>query len=321
MNAAGRLALYGAGLAIAFTGALGISAVAVPDSVVADWKKDRAEESHGGHGDTADKKPSMPMGTPAGLSVSAGGYALTSVRTPQEAGHKGELSFQIQNKAGAPLLGYAIAHEKRLHLIVVRSDGTRFRHVHPTLDQATGTWSIPWQWDAAGTYRIYADFTPEGGSGGLTLTSTVEVGGRFTPDPATKVRATDEVDGFTASVDGELVAGRSSELTVKITRDGKPVTALQPYLGAYGHLVALRAGDLAYLHVHAQGEEPSAGETTGPEIAFGAETPSAGRYLLYLDFKVDGKVHTAGFVLDATRGDGDGAHTDTGTHDTGSHGH
>ena len=39
-------------------------------------------------------------------------------------------------------------------------------------------------------------------------------------------------------------------LTLTVTKDGQPVTDLQPYLGAYGHLVALRAGDLAYLHVH-----------------------------------------------------------------------
>ncbi|MFE7706384.1 hypothetical protein ACFU6I_11410 [Streptomyces sp. NPDC057486] len=316
MNAAGRLALYGAGLAVAFTGALGISAVAVPDSVVADWKNESTTESHG---DMTDKKPSMPMDTPAGLSASADGYVLTSVSSPEKVGDPGELSFQIQNRAGDPLLGYKTAHEKQLHLIVVRSDGTRFRHVHPTLDKATGTWSVPWKWDTAGTYRIYTDFTPKNSSDGMTLTSTVDVAGQFTPDPAKTVSTTDEVDGFTASVDGDLVAGKTSELTVRITRDGKSVTTLQPYLGAYGHLVALREGDLAYLHVHAQGEEPSAGETTGPEISFGAEAPNAGRYLLYLDFKVDGKVHTAKFALDATRGDG--ADTDTGTHDTSSHGH
>ncbi|NKX51639.1 hypothetical protein HER39_13910, partial [Arthrobacter deserti] len=48
-------------------------------------------------------------------------------------------------------------------------------------------------------------------------------------------------------------------LTVIVTRGGQPVKTLEPYLGAYGHLVALRAGDLAYLHVHPEGAAPAAG--------------------------------------------------------------
>jgi hypothetical protein len=82
-----------------------------------------------------------------------------------------------------------------------------------------------------------------------------------------------------------------------VTRDGEAVTTLQPYLGAFGHLVALREGDMAYLHVHPEGDEPTAGELSGPDIEFAAEAPTPGRYLLYLDFKVDGEVNTAGFVV------------------------
>ena len=43
-------------------------------------------------------------------------------------------------------------------------------------------------------------------------------------------------------------------LEFEITKDGKPITP-DPYLGARGHLVALREGDLAYLHVHAEEDE------------------------------------------------------------------
>ena len=82
------------------------------------------------------------------------------------------------------------------------------------------------------------------------------------------------MDGYTVTLDGDLAPGQTSKLTLKVTKDGKPVTDLQPYLGAYGHLVALRAGDLAYLHVHPDGE-PGDGKTTpGPDITFYAEVPS-----------------------------------------------
>src|SRR5699024_11976515 len=82
--------------------------------------------------------------------------------------------------------------------------------------------------------------------------------------------------------------------------NGAPVSELEPYLGAFGHLVALRDGDLAYLHVHPHGEVPAAGETSGPDIVFEATAPTSGRDLLYLDFQVAGQVHTAPLVLAAS---------------------
>lgn len=90
---------------------------------------------------------------------------------------------------------------------------------------------------------------------------------------------------------GGLGAGSASELTLSVTRNGKPVTDLQPYLGSYGHLVALRSGDLAYLHVHPDKGGP------GPEVSFTATAPSTGMYRLFLDFKqrrrADGGIHGA----------------------------
>src|SRR5699024_5617830 len=177
-----------------------------------------------------------------------------------------------------------------------------------------GTWTIPWQWDAAGSYRVFADFVPAETGEGLTLSTSVQVGGDYDPAPATEPVTTTTVDGFDVSVEGDLTAGEASQLTMTVTRGGEPVTELEPYLGAFGHLVALRDGDLAYLHVHPHGDEPQAGETSGPEIVFEATAPTEGRYLLYLDFQVDGEVHTAPLVIDTTTGSGQsiGGHSDGG---------
>ena len=59
-------------------------------------------------------------------------------------------------------------------------------------------------------------------------------------------------------LDGELAAGTTSTLGFAVRRDGRPVEDLQPHLEARGHLVALRAGDLAYLHVHPVDAAPAA---------------------------------------------------------------
>ena len=112
---------------------------------------------------------------------------------------------------------------------------------------------------------------------------------------------TADVDDYTVTIDGDLTAGSSSDLTVSVERDGEPVTDLEPYLGAFGHLVALRAGDLAYLHVHPEDCGP------GPDVPFVAEVPSAGDFHLYFDFQHDGVVRTAR-VLRPAGGDHDDDH-------------
>lgn len=320
MNTAGRLGLYGAGLVVVFGVAFAAAGALVPDSAVASW----TERGAAGHEEKSAEEaaqnagPGEEEGTDvSGVTIAASGYILGAVSAPGEPGLAGDLSFEIRDAAGEPVTAYETAHGKQLHLIVVRNDGSRYRHVHPELDAKTGTWSLPWTWDAAGTYRVYADFTAEGGSG-TTLSRTVDVAGAFAPEPPVGTQTRTTVDGFDVTIRGDLVAGTGSELTVEVTRDGEPVTTLEPYLGAFGHLVALREGDLAYLHVHAHGEEPETGDLAGPEVVFTAQAPTAGRYLLYLDFQVDGKVHTAPFVLDATAS-AEHASTDSGDDDHGGH--
>jgi hypothetical protein len=134
----------------------------------------------------------------------------------------------------------------------------------------------------------------------MTLGVDLAVPGDFRPvsHPPSRVAT---VDGYQVRLDGELLAGQNSTVTLTVSRDGRPVTDLQPYLGAYGHLVALRGGDLAYLHVHPDGE-PGDGETaSGPTVSFHAEVPSAGSYRLFFDFQHQGRVRTAEFTV-ATSG-------------------
>lgn len=305
MNAAGRLAAFGAGLAVAFTAAYVTAAAVVPDTAVTAPQLVGAEPAVDHSAPTEQALPVSPLSAdPPGLSLAQDGYALSAVRAPGAPNDRATLSFTIADPGGTPLLDYATVHGKQLHLIVVRSDGEHFAHVHPVLDQATGMWSTPWVWKSAGTYRVFADFQPaQPGSAKLTLTRTVDVAGELAPSPRLTTRTSDEIAGYTVELAGALTAGVPKQVTATVARDGEPVTTLQPYLGAYGHLVALREGDLAYLHVHPEGAEPAPGRIGGPAVSFVATAPTAGRYLLYLDFKVDDTVRTATFVVDAARGD------------------
>src|SRR5699024_3717209 len=132
-----------------------------------------------------------------------------------------------------PVTDFDVSHEKELHLIVVRTDGAGFRHVHPQRD-SQGQWSIPWQWTEAGSHRVYAEFVPTATGEDITLSTVVQVGGDFTPQLADEPARTAGTDGYEVEIEGDLAAGASSTLTVRVTRDGEPVSTLEPYLGAYG---------------------------------------------------------------------------------------
>lgn len=303
-GAPARLTTFVALLAVVFVAAWAGAAALAPDSVA-----DRAEDGgaqHGhearpggaddGHGTHGTSSPATPGAGPTGLALEAGGIRLEGPAAPSTVGTPGTLSFRLVGSDGAPVTGYTTSHERELHLMVVRSDGAGFRHVHPTRD-AAGTWSLPWTWDAAGTYRMFADFVTADGTP-LTLSRTVDVPGTVQAADQ-QPRTTTSVGGFDVALSGDLHAGGAATLTATVTRAGAPVTTLQPYLGAFGHLVVLRAGDLAFLHAHPRGTEPAAGATSGPDVAFDVTAPTPGRYFAYLDFQVDGRVHTAAFVLEA----------------------
>ncbi|MFE3292835.1 hypothetical protein [Rhodococcus sp. NPDC059234] len=286
MNTATKLAGYAGGLAVVFTAALGLgAATGTPTDVTSDHATHEAA-ADAGHAEAA---------TPAGLQVAEQGYTLSEIAAPAAANQPGALTFRIVGPDGAPVTAFDELHEKQLHLIAVRTDTSGFRHVHPTLG-ADGTWSIDWTWARGGTYRVFADFQPSGGPGQLTLGRNVDVAGDLAPTPLPAPSQVAEVDGYRVTLGGDLTT-EGGPLTLTVAKDGRPVTDLQPYLGAYGHLVALRAGDLAYLHVHPQGEPGDGVTAPGPDITFHAQAPSDGSYRLYLDFQHENVVRTAEFTV------------------------
>lgn len=211
------------------------------------------------------------------------------------------LRFRILDEDGRPVTGFETVHGKQLHLIMVSRDLGSFQHLHPVMAE-DGTWSADIALPAAGEYRAFTDFRPTGAAQALTLGADLSVHGAYRPRPLPEVTRTSTIGDYEVRVTGDLVPGRTSRLTLTVTRNGRPVTDLQPYLEAYGHLVVLRNGDLAYLHVHPVGA-PGDGETkAGPEITFFAEVPSAGDFRLFLDFKHGGAVRTAAFTARAETG-------------------
>ena len=221
---------------------------------------------------------SGPQHPVRGLAVAEGNLRVVVENPELRRGVSQRLTFRIVDAAGDTVRDFDVEHERRMHLILARRDLTGFQHLHPRQER-DGTWTADVTLEEAGSYRLFADFTRE--SEPHTLAADLRVDGAADLEPLPEPSATARSDGgYDVRLDRD-----GSLLRFTVTRDGEPVVT-EPYLGAGGHLVALREGDMAFLHVHPMDEG----------VNFEATFPSAGRYRLFLQFKHEGRVHTVAFT-------------------------
>ncbi|HEY0814161.1 MAG TPA: hypothetical protein VGE11_12840 [Pseudonocardia sp.] len=234
-----------------------------------------------------------------GLSTAADGYAIAVVDPSFQPGRTGELRFTVTGPDGHAVTAFVASPRDPdpLHVVVVRRDAAGFQRLAPTMD-ADGAWHTPLTLPAPGVWRAFVDMTPAAGPP-LVLGADLFAAGPFDPFTFTPSRVT-QIGGFQLRLDGDLVPGVPSQVFFTVSRDGVGVTGLQPYLGAFGRLVLLRDGDLAYVvAVSGRGTPtpPDPAERAGPAIAFTADVPSTGTYRLFLQFRVSDVMHTAEFTL------------------------
>ncbi len=291
MSARARIASFALVLGAAFVAAFALGSAFEPVDT----------EAGGGHGDEAVHTEASGHGA-AGHAAS--GYSLRLAPADLTRGEGGELRFTIAGPGGEPVTEFDRLHERRMHLIVVRRDGAGFQHLHPEID-AAGAWSVPVEFATAGPHRAFADFSVGGEQ--HTLFGDLEVsGGAYEPRPFPAAAAVDATGGYEVRLGtGAPRAGVEERLTFAVSRAGAALDDLQPYLGAKGHLVALREGDLEYLHVHPeQGGHEHGGAPANAhpnEIAFATSFPTPGRYRLYLQFRHGGVVRTVEFTVEVPR--------------------
>ena len=285
-SAGTKLAGFAVAVALVFGASFGVARAWAPDGA-----PKRATGAHGGHKTEATSgadghgehgmdgmKMQAATATPPGLAVAQEGYRLVAEATTLGAGPAIPFRFRLDGPDGRPLQRYEQLHERELHLIVVRRDLIGFQHVHSTR-AADGTWAIDLDLREGGTWRAFADFAPTGGPAQLTLGVDLQVAGAFEPGAAPAAAAAPD-----PSIEVRIDR-RGDDIEITVRRDGEVIQP-EPYLGARGHLVALRAGDLAYLHVHPL-------EGAGPAVRFMAHLPTVGPYSLFFDYQVGGVVHTA----------------------------
>jgi hypothetical protein len=283
VTAVAKLAAFAGVIAVLFGGAALAGAAIGPEPETDSGGETHGEapEAHGEGGETHGRAADPVRG----LAVADEGLRVVVDEPELRRGRAQTLRFRIVDADGATVRHFDVEHEKRMHLILARRDLTGFQHLHPE-QAADGGWSVPLRLGEPGSYRVFADFSHDAEK--TTLAADLRVDGDAElgalPGPA----ATAVSDGgYDVRLDAPAAhPGEEAELRFTITKEGRTVQPEQ-YLGAGGHLVALREGDLAFLHVH---------PTASGAAAFDTTFPTEGRYRLFLQFQHDGRVQTVAFT-------------------------
>ena len=221
--------------------------------------------------------------------------SIMSLTSPA-AGQTVTLLLRPLKANGEPLAGLDVVHTKKMHLIIASSDLSFFDHVHPV--EYAGGMSLDYVFPRGGDYVLYADCKPTGDRTQV-FRIPVHVNGPIpAPQPLVVTPAPARVFGayrvaLTMTPDPPQ-RNDETQLTFAVSKNGVPVTDLEPFLGAGGHCVILSADTQGYLHSHPL---EMGGSRFGPNVTFHAQFPRAGVYKIWGQFQHEGKPLIADFTI------------------------
>lgn len=205
-----------------------------------------------------------------------------------------ELRFELVDpKTSQRVTKYEIVHEKFFHLFLVSADLEIFVHDHP-VPQPDGTFLYRTTLPKPGIYRLLADCYPSGGTPQLLPRYLTTAGydksieesiGHPAPDLSPK--QTENMSVSLRMDPPEPLPGRKTMLFFTIN----PGDGFEPYLGAWGHLLAVSTDLRDSIHEHpiyADGRS---------DVQFNVFFPRAETYRVWVQFQRKGVVNTAVFTI------------------------
>ncbi len=243
---------------------------------------------------------------------------LSSIPADPVAGQQTEIELRVRRRnalisqpdgrlavGDAPVEEFDLAHEKLMHLFLVRQDLGTFAHEHPT-PSGPGVFRIRHVFPGAGTYRVFADVAPRN-AGAQILAGEITVAGppsepfsvsvAFAADPGTK-RA---VGGITIewSVPRPVPLKKTFVVAARLRKsDGGPLS-LDSWLGSLGHLMMIHVDGQTFVHCHPDERKPIVAEGTTVTVPFLARFPKPGLYRGWGQFQHGGRLLTADFLVRA----------------------
>jgi Cu+-exporting ATPase len=266
----------------------------------------------------------------APITPSEAGLAVNLIAPAAIApGRPTQLTVEVRDAETGDLVGDLVrTHQVWMHMIITRADLGTFAHIHPEPTSTPGVYTVQATFPTPGEYLVHSEFRRNGQMGDVLDTHDVTVAGSLpaaAPLPTTDVR-TWTGHAVRIRLEGDATVGVTSDLALTFTHidaDGQntgPVTDLQPYLGAAGHVVVMRADGSTFAHRHAETFDSSGrpvlalpGTRFGPDLDLHVRFERPGAYRLWAQFELaDGTVVTAPFVLHPQRPAGaPSAHTTT----------
>jgi len=241
------------------------------------------------HGSGHDGHPS------GGAAQPMQGFSKLVVRSDVEpkVGSDTTLTLRVEDASGATVKDFEVVHDHKAHLIVVTNGLDQFAHIHLTI-QADGTMSVTHRFPVGGHYWLYLDHkTP--GKPQATGFAELHVGGETAAAPKLRpnVPGSVQIDGLKADISVSAGSGGSARIGFKLTDStGQPVTNLEPYMGAMGHLVVISADGKDYVHAHMEGAKAEGGIVT-----FQAHFMRSGVFKGWGQFQRGGRVLIVPFVM------------------------
>ncbi|MCG3120955.1 MAG: hypothetical protein ALAOOOJD_03876 [bacterium] len=213
-----------------------------------------------------------------------------------------QLAITVTEQAvGDAIQEFELVHDKPMHLIIVRDDLSYFDHLH--LEPQNGVFTTPYSFPHAGDYKLWVDVKPQNGRQ-LLAAFRIHLEGR--PLRERNPLAVDNqftqivMNGqyrVSLALPSEFGIHHGANLKFSIAdTNGKPITDLQPMLGAKAHCIIISQDIHDFLHVHPE-EEVSSSWRGGPDATFHAQFPKAGLYKTWVQFQHHGKTITADFVV------------------------
>jgi hypothetical protein len=241
------------------------------------------------------KCPRCGMTLEAGIQEPLKYRLKLSVRPPAAPAREPvELRFEIINPKTDKRAGnFELVHEKLFHLFLVSADLNYFIHDHPELG-ADGVFRYRTTLPAPGVYRLLADCYPTGGTPQLlpayltTAGYDKPISAALThPAPDLSPKQSENVRVSLRLDPPEPIPGKKTMMFFRV----EPGEGLEPYLGAWGHLLAISDDLVDSIHEH-----PTYGNP-GTEIQFDSFFPRPASYKVWVQFQRKGVVNTAAFVV------------------------
>lgn len=207
------------------------------------------------------------------------------------------ISIFINDKSNTPITKFDTVHDKLMHLIIVSKDLSYFSHIHP-IYKGNGEFDIKTTFPTGGDYQLIAEVTPHGAGDNSVEKHWLHVEGpEPKPVPIVPDRTlTKVVDGLKITLSFDHIMADmdlNMSFTIHDAITDKPITNLQPYLGAMGHSVAISSDLKQYLHIH-----PMTTKGHGPKVTFMTFFPKKGVYKIWGQFQYENRVIVAPFVVD-----------------------